>query len=286
MITLPPDKQAALFPGVSFADYCAIPAVNISSLLKLSGVTDCFGKWAMDHPGEETRALRVGHALHASVLEPEVFASMYCAMPEFGDLRTTKARDAKAVWAGEHQGFVHMKPDEYADAIGMRDRLAQSQDPEIIDLMTGPGLNELTILFIDPVTKLLCKARLDRTTLHYGYNTLLDLKTGESIYDRDIETELAARSYHVRLAWYMDALAMVHPGEWMAVLLWCYSRPPYECRATQCDEHAYTEGRAAYRVLLDRYAKCVETGIWPSFRPGIAVINPAKWAYRFTTPML
>lgn len=277
-------QRAKLLTALTFAEYEALPGVNISTLLLLQGKTDAAAHWEITHPRPDTEALALGSAVHAAILEPTVFETMYCTQPAFGDLRSPANKKAKIEWEEAHADTVNLNTEQYATVLAVRANLATCNDPEIREMMDGPGQNEIGILFRDEPTNLLCKGRIDRITMLHGWPTIVEVKTTRCLLDRFIETELGEKHYHIRLAWYMDALSMIRPAEWLTVYLWLGTSEPNEVRTTQCDDHAYAEGRAVYRHLLDRYAKCQASGDWPSFRHGIEVINPPRWAYRYTKP--
>jgi len=285
-------KPAAIHAGISFGEYVGIPAINVSTLLYFAGRTDKGAHWKMTHPGEETKARLIGHAAHTAILEPDIYGNLYCTTPPFGDLRSPRNREARDAWLAENADKACLTEEQAAQIGGMANALDSCQDPEIRELMDGAGQNELTIVWRDPATGLLCKGRIDRLTRLHGGPVLLDLKTDRGIADHEIERSLGSYGYHVRAAWYMDALNLVKPTPWRYIWLWLLSptfkdgvaQEAYEVRATECDDHAYAEGRAAWRQYLDRYARCLETGQWPSYRHGIEVVNPPRWAYRFTSP--
>ena len=271
-----------LTPNVPFADYCKIDAINISTLLKLQGVTPEEGQYAMTHDIDDTTSLVKGHATHSALLEPAEFERLYCAMPDFGDGRTTAAKAAKAAWLEANAGKVNLTSDEYAAAIGMRDKVLGR--PFLKEFFAGAGQNELTLTWTDETTGLACKARVDRITQAHGYQTLIDFKTGRNLADYAIEKAQADYSYHIRMAWYLDALNLLRPSEWRTVLVWACNEPPHVVRATEMDDDPIVEGRAVYRELLDLYAACRKSGNWPGFGDGVEVVNIPPWAYRLTQP--
>jgi hypothetical protein len=271
-----------LTPGLSFADYCKIEAVNVSTLLKLRDVTPEEGQYAMTHDIDDTTSLVKGHAAHAALLEPAVFESLYCCQPDFGDGRTTAAKTAKAAWLEANAGKIPLTQDENAAAIGMRDKVLGR--PFLKEFFSGPGQNELTLTWVDETTGLPCKARVDRITQAYGYQTLIDFKTARCLADFAIGKAQAEYAYHIRMAWYVDALNLVRPSEWRPVLVWACNEPPHVVRATEMDDDPIVEGRAVYRELLDLYAACKKSGQWPGFADGVEVVNIPPWAYRLTQP--
>ena len=54
-------------------------------------------------------------------------------------------------------------------------------------------------------------------------------------------------------------------------------------RLTQFDLAWLDEGRKTYRHYLDKYAKCLKENNWPSYDQGVPVVNPPRWAAKFTT---
>jgi len=59
-----------IYPGLSFAEYQAIPALNFSKL-KLLASTPAKAKWQWDHPEEPTEAMVFGTWFHTAALQPE-----------------------------------------------------------------------------------------------------------------------------------------------------------------------------------------------------------------------
>jgi len=274
------NDKPKIIPSLSFAAYCDMDAVNVSKLLTLAKQTPAAAYYEMTHPEDDTTSLAKGHATHAAILEPKVFESLYACMPLCGDFRTKAARQLRDAWLAVNGNKIILTPEENAATLAMRD--AVLGNPFLKEFFSGAGQNELTLTWTDKATGLKCKARLDRLTEAYAYQTLLDFKTGRNIADYGIEKAQADYGYHIRMAWYSDALAGIHPAEWRAVFVWVCSAPPYECRATELDPDWIEEGRAGCRRLLDLYAQCKASGNWPSYPAGIEVVNLPQWARRYT----
>jgi hypothetical protein len=271
-----------IIPKMPFDEYCRIDAVNVSTLLLLAGTTPESAHHRMLTGGDETEATLRGHATHAAVLEPDVFDALYARQPEFGDCRTKGNRDKRDQWRESHAHSILLDADEYDLCCLIRDRLKQT--PHLNALFSGPGQNEITILWRDEPTGLACKGRIDRLTTYMSWQTLIDLKTARSIGDHDISKSIAMYHYHTRLAWYMDSLNAIKRSEWRPVIVWACTAAPYEQRATEFDDCDIDEGRMEYRTLLDQYAKCKAENIWPTYPAGIDVLGLPRWAYKYTVP--
>lgn len=266
--------------GLSFAAYCDIDALNISTLLHFDGVTPMAGRHAMLHSKAETEALVRGHASHAAVLEPKVFESLYCKMPLPGPFRTKAAKEERFNWDSAHKDSIILDAKDYGVAVAVRDALMKSWASE---LFTGAGQNEVTILWADPQAGIECKARIDRLTDYYG-QSIIDLKTARSLADFHLVKAITNYHYHIRMAWYTDALRAIHDGEFRQILVWCCTAAPFEVRATEFEEPQIEEGRCHYRALLEKFAQCREADEWPSYPAGIDVVALPKWTYRYTSP--
>jgi len=274
--------NARIEMGMSFGAYCDLKAVNASTYLHFADKTPEEAHYEITHPKEDTLSLVKGHATHAAILEPKVFDSLYCAEPDFGDLRTKAARASRDTWRVERENHATLPPKEYAKCIAMRDKVMA--DPYWKEFVVGKGQNEITVLWTDEETGLDCKARIDRLTVAHGYPTLLDIKTDCGVGDRGIERAIFKYHYHIRMAWYAHALSRVKPAEWRIVLLWILNEPPHTLRTTEFDEAWLKEGQNGFRACLNKYAECLKTGYYPGYPHGIDVVPMPIWAYRFSNP--
>ena len=64
------NTQLGIFPGVDWAEYQAIDALNGSSLLPMRRSPMLY-KWMLDNPQPPTDAMTLGTATHRLILEPE-----------------------------------------------------------------------------------------------------------------------------------------------------------------------------------------------------------------------
>lgn len=53
--------------------------------------------------GASSDALRFGTLVHAAILEPDLLFNSYAIMPDFGDMRVTKNKEAKKDWLENHK---------------------------------------------------------------------------------------------------------------------------------------------------------------------------------------
>jgi exodeoxyribonuclease VIII len=119
-------------------EYRALPALNYSGAKELLK-SPAHYKAYLTKPQEETKALKIGSAVHAYVLQPDVALATYATAPEV-DRRT---KDGKAAWesfVAANAGKTVLTEDESALIAGvsssMRDTLAQmGVEPVATELM-------------------------------------------------------------------------------------------------------------------------------------------------------
>ena len=281
-------SKQAMKPGIhawiSFQEYLAIDAVN-NSTLKLFRRTPAHARHAMTRPDKDTSAYRTGDACHAAILEPERFEKEYVRTPKF-DKRTNKGKAEAAQWALDHPKHVPLLPDEWDLATAMRD--SARKHPTAIELLSAKGRAELTVIWTDEPTGLLCKGRLDWFTTYEDkvgtWSAIVDVKTSKNISEREFLKDVAKYFYHQQAAFYLDGLDALAPLDRRFIFLAIEKEPPYCIICYELDETAIEEGRAQYRKALDMLAECKKSGEWPGYAPGVYGVDIPKYSYELTTP--
>ena len=268
--------------GMSFGDYCDIAAVNATKLLTYFECSPEEAYFKQTHDDKDSESLRRGHAGHAAILEPDTFERDFARMPRLGDSRTKAAKEAKAEFEEAHKDSIILTDGEYIAATSMRDSVLK--DSFISEFFTGKGTNEVTVLWTDDETDLPCKARIDRLTFFHGYQVLLDIKTARDVNDYWIQKAIADYRYHIRMAWYMDALNRIKLADWRVCLVWVLNRAPWTARVTEFEEDDLLEGRLQYRSLLNTHAHCLERGYWPGYAQGIEPLGLPRNRFKLHQP--
>ena len=281
-----PKTEKALVLGihsnVSFTDYQAIDAVN-NSTLKDWAYTAAEAREAGLHPRQPSAAFRTGDACHVAVLEPKRFQREFARAPKF-DLRTIKGKAAKAQWEESHPDLVSLSREEYDMACGMRDSVWSH--PLASELLKGQGQNEVTVIWIDPETGLLCKARLDRLTPWRGWSVVIDLKTCKQ-HEASVELfpkVIGQFHYQQQAAFYGDGLNVLAPYDRRFVFLAVEKVPPYLVACHELDDSDIIEGRARYRAALTKLAEAKRTGEYPGYPCGIEGVTIPAYFYEYTRP--
>jgi PDDEXK-like domain of unknown function (DUF3799) len=243
-----------------FAAYCAIPAVNWSSLKAMSD-SPLHYQHGLTHPRSDTAAMLLGRATHCAVLEPDRFPLDY------------------AVWEGDRRGKEWtayraanplrdiLKRDEYDRCLAIRDAVAAN--PTAKALLDGAE-TEVVREWTDAATGIPCKARLDLLPIA---DFFADLKTTTCIAYRDFERKCADLDYYGQLAFYSRSEAWTDSPRIIAV----ESAAPYDVGVFRLTEDALAAGQQHVSDLLAHLAACQESGEFPGRYSGEQDLSIPAW---------
>lgn len=257
-MVMPPPKPG-VYPDMSAEFYHSIKAVSSTMLKKF--ILKCPLKARAVFEGrvqEETATMRKGTALHAAVLEPKSFDSLYRIGPEAN--RNTREWKSFAAQC-DADGVIPLKPSESADIIGMRDSLWRDQ--AISKILNACESRELSIFWNDPQTGLYCKARLDI----YGekHAGLLDLKgTGDAEPDK-FENTAFNQGYHIQIPWYTRGARAAGLEVNKSGILAVEFEADYTPCIFEVSGDLFERGMKEIQNALPLLAECKETGIWPGY---------------------
>lgn len=240
-------------------DYDAIEAVNYSTL-KHMAKSPLHYQHALNSKRAETKPMALGTAAHIAVLEPERFASEYAIFA--GKRRAGKvweAFEAEAVASGKKV----LKESELDEALAIRD--AVRADAVASSYLIG-GHVEVTLVWIDEETGVLCKGRVD--FLRGKANGITDLKTSGDIEHRAFSNTCARLQYHMQAAMYSDGLAALTKKPTSYAVVAVESKEPHDVVPYLLRDDVLDPGRDEYRRLLSKVKECRESGEWPGYANG------------------
>jgi exodeoxyribonuclease VIII len=254
------------------SDYAAIEALNWSTLALMATSAKLL-RWRVDHPREDTEALRLGRLVHCATLEPERFAASYAPRPELPDGRTKEGKAAKAAWLASIGAAVPVDADDHA--IAERCARAVHAHPSASALLHG-GVVERPIVWTDATTGVRCKARPD----FLGPTSLVDLKSTSRQTLHEMRRDCASYLYHGQLAYYLDgaitARAVTPDAD--AYVVAVQTVEPFDVVPFRMAMEDIERGRRLVRRLLDRYAACVAANWWPGLAPEVIPMSLPSWA--------
>lgn len=255
-------------------DYEAIDAINFSSLKSIAKSPAHFVA-DKNAPRKDTTDTQVGRALHAALLEPDVFAAEYACPPEV-NRRTNKGKEEWAEFARLYPNQSEMNQEKFEVVLSMRD--AVLKNPVALEILSGEGQNELTLQWEDFSTGEACKGRIDRVTDFLGQPCIVDVKTTKGdASPQSFGREIARYRYHVQAAWYQWGASENGYDSSAYHFLVIEKSLPYACRVMTLDALSLEAGYRRQREWLDTYHECKETGAWPGYSQEPVPVSLPKW---------
>lgn len=290
-----PTKAPApgIYPDVPFAEYARWDAWNQSTLKCIGAYDSVTGHcepapWAspaharahLDGLEETTDSQRVGSDYHALLLEPARFNREYHVLQEKCDRRTT---EGKARWARLAETFGEdriLTKERWEQLLGMA--RAASRNPHIKNLVGAKAEHEVSMVWNDEETGLLCKARLDiLITAPSGKVYIPDIKSTRCAHWRMFERDAARFAYHVQAAMYHDgytAAAGKPPDDYLLIAQ--ETAAPYPAVIYRVRPEELDSGRRHYRAQLQLASECAAKNSWPAYADDriVDLVLPA-WAH-------
>lgn len=276
------EVKPGIYEGLNYDEYAAIPAMNFSRLRKFVN-TAAHALFYMDHPQPETKALRFGHLMHAVLLEPHKVDENFIVAPKV-DGRTKKGKAVKLEYEQLAKGRTIVNDEEMEVCINIRANIGQH--PTARELLFGPrGGNELSVVWHDTVTGILCKARYDRVGAMASQAVLADAKSSAKVVSlRNWQRSCYDFGYYEQAAMYLEGAQALFPLQegqdrkfiWVAV----EKDPPNLIRLFEADYDALQFGYQQFRDHLDKYAACAQDGEYPGWDEGIEIAGLPPWAQK------
>ena len=253
------------FHALSFAEYAAVDAVNASKLSDFAR-SPAACRLRMTEPEAQTRAMRLGVAVHVALIEPDSFGSLYA--PVLHDGRT-KAGIAERERVAE-SGATALSEQEHAEVLAIARSLYTH--PRVASLLARATAREQAAVWTAPQGRL-CKARRDLV----GPGWICDVKTTSDL-ERFSPWQVTDLGYYRQAAWYAEAdrsLTGEAPDHFFLAV--AANTPPHESAVFRLSDEAMDAGREENRRLLDLFLECERTGAWPRH---VAELLTAEVAFR------
>jgi hypothetical protein len=250
----PRSPAEGVHDNVPASVYHDLDMISASGLKTLDA--DCAAQFRFDADhGEDdaSAASDLGSAAHYAFLEPHDFERKVVRL-EVDGFQTRDAREARDM--ARSTGRVALKAKDHDTVLAMRESLFR----QVGNLFVG-GQPERTYIWRDPVTRVMCKARID----YVRPGLLIDYKTSGSANPRAFRARCWDNGHHIQAWWYITAhehlLGETPNWRWIVQS----TKPPYLVTA-----HRPTPGLLAWaeqqgRTALHMYARCLAEGSWPGY---------------------
>lgn len=221
-------------------------------------------------PQPPTPAMVLGSAIHAAILEPDIFASQYVADP--GISRRSNAGKAEfEAFQAENRGKTILTDDDFQTCLAVRD--AVHTHPVAAGLLQG-GVAEQSFYAIDDETGELIKCRTD----YLAGDLIVDVKSTEDASPNGFGKSSANFRYPMQVAWYRHVMRMAFgeaPPHW--VFLATEKKPPYAVGIYFPMPEDVERSMAAARRHLDRIVEHRRSGHWPDYATEVLPLSLPTW---------
>lgn len=283
-----------LYPHMGIDDYHAGPGISNSGLNDFARSPAHYFALHLDPrrpPARERAGQLEGTLAHCAVLEPDEFDKRYVVVPEDAPNRpsvaqwraknpSAESKAAMAWWTdfNARTGGAKVITSAQRDVAMAQARSIRS-NPDVAALL-GKGMTEVSAFWHDEETGLLCRCRPDFvSTVSDDGVVLLDVKTYSDASPSEFARQVARKGYHRQDAFYTDGYAQAaHVNVLGFVFVAVETEWPYASSAVMLDDEGRERGRSANRELLDRFAGCWTTGVWPGYSTSIEPIALPAWA--------
>ena len=265
-----------LHPRVPFADYLAWDAVNQSSLWEMER-SPAHYRAALERPDEPTDAMAIGSLLHAALFEPDKLGQY--VVWAGGPRNRNPAKADWPIWQAEQIAAGRTIIEDgtaIAKAQGMAAALrANSKAAPFID---GPGDNELSMLWADADTGIICKGRLDRLAVVGGRRTIVELKTTNDARPWRFRKTVESFGYHMQAAAYTDGMRTLEGGFTDHVIVVVEQEPPHGVKVYLLGDATMQTGLLIWKRCLAELNRCRTTGVWPAYPDRVEVLDIGQYA--------
>ena len=269
-----------LHPRTPAGEYHLWPAANYSTLKQFC-YTPAHAYQYLTDPPPETAASQLGTATHTAILEPEKFAADF-VRGAAGSLVRKGPREANERIKADNPGKQLIRDADWPKIAMMRD--AVWAHPKAREVLSSEGFTELSYLWKDASTDLVCKARVDKlgSTLD-DWPCVVDFKTfgekGGRLTQHAVEAVICDRQYHIQAAHYLRGLEALAPCQRRYFLLLVEKDPPFCCRMVELDFAALELGKRQVRRWLSELKRCQDSGEWPGWSTGFDPMGVPTYAY-------
>jgi exodeoxyribonuclease VIII len=241
-------------------DYHGMDDYVSNSMLRKMKESPAKFKWEMEHPRRSSPAQSLGTAIHAALLEPDVFERTYAAMPKF-DRRTKVGKSSAEEWEASNKGKEPLSQDDMDTILRIHARVS---DDEFFGQFFGGPYTESSFFAQDQETGLHLRCRCDNMLM--DKNIIVDLKTTDCASRYVFNGDITKYGYLTQGAFYMDvvhAATGTRPDAFVIVAV--EKSRDCDMQAFFFDDDALKAGRAMYRSWLLKLRECRASNVWPGY---------------------
>lgn len=230
--------------------------------------------------GHVAHRVLLGKGAEIAVLKPDVHGLKVDGTASDKPTATASWKQAEA--EARERGATPIHVDVFDRAMAMGD--AVLNHPEAGPLFNR-GHAEKAFYTHDPITGVRLRGRIDWQTLLHDPETetdelvAVDYKSSVTANPAELVRKFWQLGYFMQAAWYIDliiASGLNSDPRFLFVVV--EKEPPHVVTVVEYDQEAIDEGRRLNRLAIDTYARCMETGDWPSYSDAVVTLHLPGWA--------
>lgn len=235
------------------------------STLDLIHVAPALVEWRKNAPVDVSKqdAFMIGTAVHAAILEPDMFARYYIQSPKF-DMRTNAGKADFAAFKAEAEGKIVVTPDDHKLITMARD--SALAHPTFRQLYECDHVCESSI-FWDHELGIKCKCRPD--FMMRSRPLVVDIKTTSDI--KKFSNSVYDYRYHTQDRHYSDGVSREFGGEecafYFLAISTSFSGGRLPVHLFELGEEEREIGAKERLADLESYRWCMENRSWPGVEP-------------------
>jgi hypothetical protein len=241
---------------IPFDVYRSWPGVH-SGLLNEIARSPAHGRqFEYDGGGKDTPAKKFGRKTHFACLQPDIYRARVALTPLGPQTKTFSALE------DAYPQSIFVTEDQAEQIDGMCASIWSH--PEARRILSAPGMIETSAEWTDAETGLECKARFDKVV---DSRELADLKTTKCAQSWAFTRDVVAYGDHRQAAWYRRGYR--EATGWNGPLPFWFiaveKTPPYAVAVYQLSEDELDIIDRENTKLLQTWAECKRTGIYPAY---------------------
>lgn len=251
--------------GMLFDDYRQSPGMNPSSIWAgRKSMKHMFDYFLLDR--KDSKAMRVGRAVHSCILEPELFEDAYAAYD--GKSRAGKGFKKAAATSTRE---VLLK-DEYDSILTAADAVAR--DP-VIAPYVSEGSAEVVVFAGERGMQ--CKGRIDWVSI--SQNAIVDIKTTKNIDAEPFGRDVRQFGYYLKLAMYRRWFEAATGKRLPVFIIAVENARPYDVALVPMPDADLDVGERQAVTILKRVGESLVSREWPGVANGqpYPLHTPTYW---------
>ncbi len=253
------EYKPGIYDDISHHEYNAIEKEIVRNSY-INAMEYCPAKARVEE-SKDTPSLKLGRAAHSFVLEGEETFNKEFAVCPTCDKRTKKGKEIFAEFQAENLTKTIVSEEDYVKIYGMN-RAIRSHD--FANSLLVNGISELTVIWEDEETGIMCRARPDRVP--DGHNMLIDFKGTKDASEYGFDKSIATYRYYRQGAMYAEGVSKITGEKYDAfVLIGCEWEFPHRLDVVVIDPDYLAWGRQEFHKLLRLEKECRDRNYWPHY---------------------